>query len=381
MSSHERPRRPRPRRSQRAAGYQPGRGALLPRPAPRAHSQRPQGLSHRPRVRDLAGGDPWTVGYSPAGWTALVSQLRKQGYSGDTLLEAGLACRTRRNTLVDRFRDRVTFGIRNPGGELVGFTARCAPSAPAAVPKYLNTPTTAVYRKGEAPFGLAEQQGRIRAGAVPVLVEGPFDAIAVQLACPEQAEDFAALALCGTAMSRTLATRLEQLNNRRIVLAFDSDDAGTLATERAACTLAPEFEEVLAIGADGGGDPAEVLTRSGAPALRAHLLGAGPATDRVLAARIDRGAGRLDHVDAKVACLREAAGLIAQLRPTDPAHHAVQLSQLLGVGAEVVSSELIEAMSPPASRLASPRDQCNSRQGEGFVESRSPTPSRSRQVR
>src|SRR5512144_567032 len=61
---------------------------------------------------------PWTIGYAPAGWTSLVEHLRQQGYTGDTLLEAGLACRTRRNTLVDRFRDRITFGLRNSEGEL-----------------------------------------------------------------------------------------------------------------------------------------------------------------------------------------------------------------------------------------------------------------------
>ena len=327
---------------------------------------------------------PWTIGYAPAGWTTLMSHLRKQGYSGDTLLEAGLACRTRRNTLVDRFRDRITFGIRNAEGELVGFTARCGPSAAAAVPKYLNTPTTAIYTKGEAPFGLAEQQGKITAGAVPALVEGPFDAIAVQLAGPEQAEDFAGIALCGTAMSPSLASHLAHLNDRRVVLAFDGDDAGTLATERAACALAPEFVDVRAVSRQSAGDPAEALNRSGGPTLLAQLRGACPASDQVIDAHLEKWAGRLDHVDAKIGCLREAAGLLARLRPADPARHAVQLSELLGVSVEVVTSELVEAMSQTASRLASPRDQCPSRQGQGFVASRSPrspTPSRSRQVR
>jgi hypothetical protein len=118
-------------------------------------------------------------------WTALPDEAVAK------LLEAGLACRTRRNTLVDRLRDRITFGISNLEGELVGFTARRGPSAPATVPKYLNSPTTAVYKKGEAPFGLGEQHARIRAGAVPVLVEGPYDVVAVQIVPQENEEEFA----------------------------------------------------------------------------------------------------------------------------------------------------------------------------------------------
>lgn len=296
---------------------------------------------------------PWTIGYAPAGWTSLVEHLIQQGYAGATLLEAGLACRTRRNTLIDRFRDRITFGIRNLEGQLVGFTARCGPSAPATVPKYLNTPTTAVYRKGEAPFGLGEQRASIRAGAVPVLVEGPFDAVAVQVSQQEHHDDFAGVALCGTALSADLVKDLAQLNNRRALLAFDDDDAGALATERAACALASDFQDVLAIDPDADGDPAEVLSRSGASAVHARLLGTRPATDRVLGARIQRWAGQLDNAEARVSCLREAATLLARFPPADAARHAVELAELLGLDAEAVTNELVEAASPsPVKPLA-----------------------------
>jgi len=313
----------------------------------------------------LLDESPWTVGYAPAGWTRLVEHLTQQGYTSATLLETGLACCTRRNTLVDRFRDRITFGIRNLEGDLVGFTARCGPSAPATVPKYLNTPTTPVYKKGEAPFGLGEQHISMRAGAVPVLVEGAFDAIAVQIGQQEHNEDFAAIALCGTALSTALVKDLAQLNGRRVVLAFDRDDAGALATERAACALAPEFKHVLAIGPHGGGDPADVLGRSGASAVRAHLFGAGPAIDSALGARIQRWAGRLDNAEAKVGCLREAATLLAQLRPADTARHAVELAELLGLSAEAVTNELAEAASPGPSNVQAPLTQSTRRPGRG----------------
>lgn len=218
--------------------------------------------------RTLLEETPWTVGYAPTGRTSLVDHLAAQGYSDATVLNAGLACRTRHDTLVDRFRDRIIFGIRNAEGELVAFTARCSPSAPGKVPKYLNTPSTALYNKSATPFGLGEQCDSIRDGAVPVLVEGPFDALAVNTAQEESERSFAALALCGTTLSGSLVDCLALLNSRSVLLAFDCDDAGNLATERAAVDLSAKFRDVRAITRRNVGDPAEVLARSGAPALR-----------------------------------------------------------------------------------------------------------------
>ena len=294
---------------------------------------------------------PWTLGYAPASWTSLLDHLRQEGYWDETLLAAGLGCRTRRNTLVDRFRDRITFGIRNASGELAGFTARCGPSAPATVPKYLNTPTTAIYRKGEVAFGLGEQHSRIREGAVPVLVEGPLDALAVHLAKEEYEQDFAGLALCGTSLSPGLARALAQLNGRRIVLALDNDDAGELATERAARSAAPLFADVRAMNGNGNGDPAEVLVRSGASILVGQLSGAGHAGDQVLESHIRKWTGHLDHVDAKVGCLHEVATLLVELGSSNTAHHVSLLATRLGIGVNAVTAELLasrpDASTPP----------------------------------
>ena len=311
-------------------------------------------LSRRGFGELLAASTSWTVGYAPGGWTSLVDHLRHNHYSDQALLAAGLACRTRRNTLIDRFRDRITFGVRDTHGQLVGFTARCGPSAPATVPKYLNTPTTAVYRKGEVPFGLGEQHTRIQGGAVPVLVEGPLDALAVHLAQDGQEDDFAGLALCGTALSPALSTHLTRLNAQRVVLAFDSDDAGTRATERAVRALVPALADVRAVNTHGTGDPADVFTRSGGPSLVGELRGAGHASDQVLDAHLRKWAGRLDHVEAKVGCLREAATLLAELPPGDTAHHVVRLATGLGIGVDAVTAELVECVSHASASARDP---------------------------
>jgi DNA primase len=139
---------------------------------PRAYLQS-RGLGH------LLDDTGWTVGYAPPGWTSMRDQLLQQGLSPEALNAAGLVSSTSRGGSVDRFRDRLTFGIRDLDETLVGFTARCAPASPNSVPKYLNTPRTALYNKSSVMFGLGEQAGRLRDGYNLVLVEGPFDALAV----------------------------------------------------------------------------------------------------------------------------------------------------------------------------------------------------------
>ncbi|HEY5848459.1 MAG TPA: hypothetical protein VIT42_16880 [Microlunatus sp.] len=83
------------------------------------------------------------LGYAPGRWTVLTDHLRSLGYSDDHIEAAGMATRARTGDLIDRFRDRLTIPLRDPDGELVGFTARRASDVDdPRTPKYLNTPTT-----------------------------------------------------------------------------------------------------------------------------------------------------------------------------------------------------------------------------------------------
>ena len=130
------------------------------------------------------------VGYAPAGWTELTDHLRGGGFSDGELLEAGLAVRARTGRLVDRFRDRLMFPVRSADGQVVGFTGRRNPAldeqAPTAATRlnstYLNTATTRLYVKGEHLYGLAENREVLNRGGLAVLVEGPLDALAVDVA-------------------------------------------------------------------------------------------------------------------------------------------------------------------------------------------------------
>jgi DNA primase len=131
----------------------------------------------------------WMVGYAPAAWDELTCHLRSLGYP-DPLIEAsGLARRSRRGTLTDTFRDRVILPIRSTDGATLGFMGRAPAHASRGAPKYLNSPSTGLYDKSEVLFGLREAREDLAAGARPVLVEGPLDAIAVTIASPGRYAD------------------------------------------------------------------------------------------------------------------------------------------------------------------------------------------------
>ena len=168
----------------------------------------------------------WQIGYAPAGWDTLTCHLRAAGYPDRLIEAAGLAHRSRRGTLIDTFRDRAVLPIRAADGTIVAFIGRAPAGAGPGVPKYLNSPHTALYDKSSVLFGLWEARGALASGARPVIVEGPFDAIAVTTAGHGR---YAGVAPCGTALtSHHLATLDDaaDLQATGVLVAFDPDQAG-----------------------------------------------------------------------------------------------------------------------------------------------------------
>ncbi len=150
----------------------------------------------------------YQLGYAPPGWTALADHLRGRGWTDPQLLAAGVAMTTSRGTVVDRFRDRIMFPVHHPaGGRVIAFIGRALDAA-EGTPKYLNSPDTALYRKGEVLYGAGAQPTReaLTAGARPVLVEGALDAIAVTTA---SAGAYAGIAPSGTALTAAQVAALD----------------------------------------------------------------------------------------------------------------------------------------------------------------------------
>lgn len=268
----------------------------------------------------------WRIGYAPSGWTSLTTRLRELGHHDDDILAAGLARRSSRGNLIDYFRDRVMLPVRAPDGAVAGFIARAHPDARAGVPRYLNSPGTAAYVKGDLLFGLHEAREQLAGGAVPVLAEGPFDAIAVTLADPRR---YAGLAPCGTALTSRQVAALASacdISEAGVIVALDGDRAGRDAAVRAYGVLSAVTSKAVAVTLPPDRDPASILQADGAAALQAVLRQrAEPLASLVIDAHLDQWSARLGEAEGQLGALRSAASLIASMLPPDIA------DQILGI--------------------------------------------------
>jgi len=288
------------------------------------------------------------LGFAPRSWTALTAHLRGLGYTEEQLLAAGVAVATRRGGVVDRFRDRVIFPVRDASGErLVGFLGRALTDRDG-VPKYLNSPETLLYRKSELLYGLGQSRSALSNGAVPVLVEGPFDAIAVT-GLP--GTRYVGTAPCGTALTEAQA----ELLTARVsgtgppVVAFDNDDAGRAAAIRAFPLLRAAGLWPTVVDLAPGLDPADVRQIQGPDTLRTHLDAAAerPLADLVIAGRLHRWGDRLRWAEGRVGAARDAAAVIAALPPEHIGRQVERVATALHLDQTDIVREVAAAVSPP----------------------------------
>lgn len=214
-------------------------------------------------LEQLRSQQGWQVGYAPAGWTGLTDHLRRGGASNDEIVAAGLARVSSRGAVVDAFRDRAMVAVRDEQGATVGFVGRDL-SGRADAPKYVNTGSTAAFRKGDHVLGLAEAP----AGARLVRVEGPFDALAVSTAGQGR---YAGVAPMGTALTNTQANRIAaRAVDGRVWVALDADTAGQKATAADFWAMRDRGIDLRTITLDDGTDPAQAW-RENPDRLRAEL--------------------------------------------------------------------------------------------------------------
>ncbi|NHC16112.1 toprim domain-containing protein [Motilibacter deserti] len=295
----------------------------------------------------------YQVGYAAPSWTALTSHLRGLGYTDEQLLESGLGLKTSRDTVVDRFRDRVMFPVTSaaPAGELghvVGFSGRSLdPNAGAegAPPRYLDSPATPIYRKGEHVFGLGsmpELDGRA-AGAVPVLVEGRWDVLAVTSADPGR---YYGVAPGGTALTQHQAHLIAaSAVGRGVIVAPDEDEAG-----RAAALAAYPLLRAAGVHPDRapgvpGHDPSDLLAQYGPATLASSLAAAQtrPLVAAVLGDTVSRHRDRLQWAEGRVAAARAVAPILADLPPAVARWQMNELASAHGLDHDLLMREYLAA--------------------------------------
>lgn len=193
--------------------------------------------------------EEFKIGYSPASGKALLTALKKRGFSEEELDVAGLLNRFKS----DMFRDRMMVPFIDTTGNVIGYTARILGKGE---PKYLNTPETLLFNKSRFIFGLYQAKESIRRNGFVVIVEGNMDVISSHQAGVKEA-----VATSGTAMTEQHLKALSNLTSD-IRLAYDGDAAGVKATERA-IMLAGDLGIDLTVISDyhGAKDPDELIQK------------------------------------------------------------------------------------------------------------------------
>jgi DNA primase len=313
-----------------------------------------------PDVQEL-----WGAGHAPASWDALTRHLRALG-CGDRLLEAaGLARRSRRGTLIDVFRNRATLPVRSPDGTIIAFIGRAHPRPADGTPKYLNSPQTSLYDKSTTLFGFWEARETLAAGAQPVIVEGPLDAIAVTTAGDGR---YAGLAPCGTALTTPHAGILASaadLEATGILVAFDADQAGRRAAVRTYHLLSQLTTDTAAAVLPAGHDPAQILAGAGPESLAAMLGSSSqPLADLVTDAQLEPWARWLDHPHGQASALRAAAPVIAAMPPAHVARQIARLSELLTLDYAAITDAVTSAVPEVIRRGSAGGEPASGRPGE-----------------
>jgi DNA primase len=197
------------------------------------------------------------LGYAPDGGIGLSALIRSLKVSPQDALDVGLLRHGRDGSFYELFRSRLVFPIIVPGGNIVAFSARALPGTQEEKVKYINSPDTVYFHKGEILYGMAQALPAVRRSGTVILVEGNFDLIAMVQAGFENAA-----APLGSALTERHVEAIRRLG-AGIVLLFDGDDGGARAARRA-------FEIIVAGGVPvriallpRGEDPHSFLSSSG----------------------------------------------------------------------------------------------------------------------
>jgi DNA primase len=208
------------------------------------------------------------IGYAPDDYNHMRDALR-QHFSEEAMRASGLFSAKEQadgspGPMYSRFRKRITFPIANEAGRVIAFTARALePDEKNA--KYLNSPETPLYTKGNILFNLDKAKGEMRKSDFAVLVEGQMDCISVYMAGIRNV-----VATSGTAFTETQVRLLGRFT-KRVIVNFDPDTAGATASEKSISLLTEEDFDVKLVTLEGGFDPDRFVREKGIQAYGAAL--------------------------------------------------------------------------------------------------------------
>lgn len=194
------------------------------------------------------------LGYSMDGWQNAVNYLKRLGINEELMLETGFVIKSDKGRIYDRFRNRVMFPVFDHNGKVIGFGGRVLDDSK---PKYLNSPETILFQKGTNLYGL---NFAIKGGLLNkevIMVEGYMDCISLH-----QYGITNAVASLGTALTEKQSRLLKRYVDK-VIIAYDADMAGQMATLRGLEILKEAGLEVSVLNIPMGKDPDEFIRANG----------------------------------------------------------------------------------------------------------------------
>ena len=280
------------------------------------------------------------IGYAPDSFGALRDRL--SGIADEATLRAsGLFSSKEQGDgtdgrIYDRFRKRVTFPICNESGRVIAFTARTLETGEKAGAKYINSPETPLYIKGQVLFNLDKAKSAIRQAGYALLVEGQMDCISLFLRGIQHV-----IATSGTAFTEQQVAILKR-HTQNVVVNFDPDAAGANAAEKSIALLTEEGFNLKLVTLDGGLDPDRFIRERGVEAYTQAVMGARRQSDYL----IERARQMFPGTAAEQK-LRQMNYLLPHIRRIPQKllreEFAADAAQKLGIDSAVLREELRQA--------------------------------------
>lgn len=280
------------------------------------------------------------MGYAPEGWDNLLIHLKEKGYKEQDIFEAGLIKRRDNGTYYDSFYDgRVMIPIINVQGNIIGFGGRIMTER-SNTGKYLNSPETAVFHKKENLFGLNFAKND-RSGSL-LLMEGYMDVISLH-----QAGITNAVASLGTAFTDEQA-RLIKRYTGKVVLCYDSDEAGKKATIRAGEILTRHNIKARVLTVTDGKDPDEFVRKKGGDMFRVLIERAKPLIEyRIDEIQKEYNAGDDENelifadTESRIGFTEAAAAVLAEVKnPVEFEIYTSRVSEKSGVSIDSLNAAI-----------------------------------------
>ncbi len=269
------------------------------------------------------------LGYALDKWSGIVDYLKKHNIDPEKAVQAGLIIPKKGGGYYDRFRGRIMFPILNLRGQVVGFGGRVLDDS---LPKYLNTPETPVFHKGEFPYGLHASFKAIRQKGLAVIVEGYMDLLALRRHGLDEV-----VATLGTALTDQHIRKIKGYAKEAVVV-FDPDEAGRNAALRSLPLFLNEGLPARAVVLPDGHDPDSFVNAKGLPEFLKLLDSAPSMFDFFLDQKLTQDDS---DIEGKVHVLKEILPVLSQLRnAAQRSLYVGRLSERIGIKEEVVLSEL-----------------------------------------